>query len=122
MGREKQAPSDERKEEPIVVRPVEEVDHDQQGVDRKKDEEMNEEAPLLENIAARRCALPEARGRGRQRRCPSREAPNKPEIVRIAIEIERGKTADYQHEHAKVDEKSARGPSLLHEPTPVAAL
>ena len=44
VGQDQQAPADQRKEEPIMVRHIEEIDDDQQGIHRDIDEQMEEEA------------------------------------------------------------------------------
>jgi hypothetical protein len=42
----RQAPAQQRKEEPIIVRRVEEIDHDQKRIRRDIDEEVDEKPPL----------------------------------------------------------------------------
>jgi hypothetical protein len=118
MGQEQQAPPDQRKEEPIISRHIQEIDDDQQGIHRDIDEQMDEEAPhprIGENRLFAPGALKQERKVvGGDADAPTGKHPDEPDMIGIAVEIERGEKADHQDVDAKVDDECPHGAILRH--------
>jgi len=113
VGGEQQAPADQWIEEPKIVGLVEQIDDGQKRIHSDIDEQMNEKAPTSfrrsRSPPAAQCAEAEAPSRGSKADAPAGKHPDEPDVVGMAIEIERGQPADHHHKNAEVDNECSHG-------------
>lgn len=104
----------------MIAGRVEQIDDDQKRIHRDINEEMNEKAsfPLVgeDRFVPPGALKQERKVVGRDADTPTGKHPYEPDVVGIAIKIERSKYADDHHEDAEVDDKAPHGAILAQGP------